>query len=229
MFTHSIIIFTKAPIIGKVKTRFQPAITKEVSFKIHTAFVKDMIAKIGAIQGVRKYLFYDFKEGNRVINNLIKGIGFKVFLQKGKDLGEKMQNALYRIMKSDMDKVVIIGTDSPTLPSEYISQAFVVLDKKDTVIGPATDGGYYLIGMKGHICGLFDNIEWGTNKVIRQTLDNVRHKNLSIGVLPPWYDIDTIDDIVYLKDHIELLLLSEEPVPENTYRYLLDVQLEKCS
>lgn len=208
--------------IGKVKTRLQPVISKELSLKIHTAFAADTIIKINAVRGIKKYLFYDLKEGDNIIKNLVSNSNFEVCLQTGKDLGEKMQNAICRVMKDNIGKVIIVGTDSPTLPSEYINQAFLMLDKKDIVIGPSTDDGYYLIGMRGYPFKIFDGIEWGTNKVIKQTMTGIRRQQLHTGVLPPWYDVDTIEDINYLKDHMRLLRLSGDPVPENTYRCLIE-------
>ena len=96
--------------------------------------------------------------------------------------------------------MVIVGTDSPTLPSRFIYQAFSKLNNADFVLGPCKDGGYYLIGLKKPVKELFEDIDWGTNKVFNQTLKKAKLLNLQIRVLPCWYDIDTIDDLKRLGD-----------------------------
>jgi glycosyltransferase A (GT-A) superfamily protein (DUF2064 family) len=117
--------------------------------------------------------------------------------------------------------VVAIGSDSPTLPVEFVADAFHRLEHLDCVLGPATDGGYYLIGLRAEQGGLFDGIEWGTPRVIAQTVARAQKSALSLALLPPWYDVDDAADLELLCGHLAALSAAEaDHVPENTRRWL---------
>jgi len=117
--------------------------------------------------------------------------------QKGKDLGEKMQNAFQTVFNNGVSKTLIIGTDLPEISSEIINRSFELLNNNDIVIGPATDGGYYLLGMKNVYKELFTNLPWSTDKLFENTIDIINKLNLSISYLPRLSDIDTEEDLKY--------------------------------
>jgi len=103
--------------------------------------------------------------------------------------------------------VVIIGSDSPSLPVAYIETA--LNSERDLVIGPSTDGGYYLIGMYQKPVNVFaGGIEWGSEKVLKQTLDRIENHGSSLELLAPWYDVDRAEDLKFLKTHLELIAHS---------------------
>ena len=106
-----------------------------------------------------------------------------------------MANAIRDTLSIGYQKVVIIGSDSPDLPPEYIQEGFRRLDSSDMVIGPSTDGGYYLIGGRKEL-PLFDGIPWSSNKVFEMTLKKARGYGLTLSVLNQWYDIDTWEDLL---------------------------------
>lgn len=106
------------------------------------------------------------------------------------------------------ESAVIIGADLPTLPLGYLRAAFTVLEHQPVALGPSQDGGYYLIGLRAPQPGLFEGIAWGTNQVLVQTMDRVNRLGLEARCLPPWYDVDTVDDLDFLVYHLSLLMAS---------------------
>ncbi|MEC9096347.1 MAG: TIGR04282 family arsenosugar biosynthesis glycosyltransferase, partial [Planctomycetota bacterium] len=116
------------------------------------------------------------------------------------DLGDRMETFFQQAVEHQFERTVLIGTDSPTLPATIIEEAFEILTKVDCVIGPATDGGYYLIGCRQQVPPVFDDIDWSSDKVLDQTLKSLQQAGCSYQLLPPWFDIDTIDDLKKLRN-----------------------------
>ena len=129
-----------------------------------------------------------------------------LFVQRGKDLGDKMRQAFVDRFAEGYKKVVIIGSDSPSLPVSYINKALA--SEKDLVIGPSTDGGYYLIAMSGKLSEVFSGVAWGTENVLGETLKKIKGTSISFELLPIWYDVDSPDDLKFLKTHLELITHS---------------------
>ena len=115
--------------------------------------------------------------------------------QIGKNLGEKMLNAFRFVFKNDVNKTIIIGTDLPDISSAIIKNTFTLLDEFDVVVGPATDGGYYLLGMKKIFKELFIDLPWSTDKLFNRTLQVINKLNLEVSILPELSDIDTENDL----------------------------------
>ena len=213
---NALVLFAKAPIAGEVKTRLQPEITPENSARLQEAMIKDSISLMSEINNVEKIIYFLPIEKKYVFEKFIDGLPFHLNCQNGIDLGKKMENSFHDLFNKGFFRVVVIGTDSPTLPKEYISKAFIDLNKADLVIGPSIDGGYYLIGFKEKVLPVFSPVEWGSNKVLLQTEELIKKHNLKLSLLPVHYDIDTIEDLRYLKTHLKLLSRSGEHVPFNT-------------
>jgi glycosyltransferase A (GT-A) superfamily protein (DUF2064 family) len=127
------------------------------------------------------------------IGNVLESI--QSMPQQGKDLGEKMFNAILRLHKNGYEKIVLLGADSPDLPLSFIELAFSKLDSHELIISPSEDGGYYLVGMKRTIKSLFNDIIWGSGNVLRDTITKAKNKGISCFLLQYWYDIDTLDDL----------------------------------
>ncbi|MBI4369894.1 MAG: TIGR04282 family arsenosugar biosynthesis glycosyltransferase [Elusimicrobia bacterium] len=121
------------------------------------------------------------------------------FLQHGADLGSRLTKAFKHAFQSGAKKVIIIGSDTPHLDPKDISEAFNLLGSRDAVLGPAKDGGYYLIGLKSPNPALFNGISWSTSQVLKQTLERINHQKLSLGLLPSYSDIDTPADLEMLE------------------------------
>ena len=138
--------------------------------------------------------------------NGIEDSDTRLFIQQGKDLGEKMRQAFVDRFSDGYKKVVIIGSDSPSLPVSYINQTLT--SDKDLILGPSTDGGYYLIAMMGKVSEVFGGISWGTDQVLDETLYRVKKTGISLELLPVWYDVDIPEDLKFLKIHLNLIAQS---------------------
>ncbi len=121
--------------------------------------------------------------------------------QQGSDLGERMAGALADAHAQGFEPLVVVGTDSPTLPPRFVSEALAVLSAgaAEVVLGPTEDGGYYLVGTNTPTPGLFDGVAWSTSRTYADTAGNADRLGLRRHILPPWYDIDTPDDLARLR------------------------------
>jgi rSAM/selenodomain-associated transferase 1 len=142
------------------------------------------------------FIYYDPPDGAQAVAEWL-GDGLLYFPQVGADLGERMFHA-FEVVLQKFSRAVLIGSDSPDLPDSLISQAFNVLKTHDAVVGPAADGGYYLIGFSNEgICEApFGDIQWGTSGVFDVTMAAFRMSRKDVHVLPLWHDIDEYDDLV---------------------------------
>ena len=198
MTKRLLIVFTKNLIPGKVKTRLAKTTGNESALKVYEFLLKhtkkiteniDCDLRVGYTQNITKEDIWD-------------GICHSKFLQNGADLGERMSQAFEQGFKWGYDKIVLIGSDCYELQAEHLESAFQALDKQEVVIGPARDGGYYLIGMSNFMPELFIEKNWGTADVLKQTLHHLKSED--VFLLEELNDIDTYDD---LKEHQELLKL----------------------
>jgi glycosyltransferase A (GT-A) superfamily protein (DUF2064 family) len=137
------------------------------------------------------------------------------FPQREGDLGQRMAAFFAEQFVAGADRVVLIGTDSPTLGRSLIERAFHELNSVDVVLGPATDGGYYLIGCAGRVPPLFGGIAWGSSRVLQETIACLP-ASYRLALLPPWYDVDTLDDWRALCGHLAALRRAGCPVPVRT-------------
>ncbi|VAX31068.1 Glycosyltransferase [hydrothermal vent metagenome] len=204
--TRAIILFARDPVAGRVKTRLAPFLNQDLILELYTRFLNDSIDKICQIKTADPFIGVHPSDSSGYFSRASANQEHSpaVFLQEGEDLGEKMFNAFKSRFDEGYEHVVIIGSDSPSLPVAYIETA--LNSEKDLVIGPSTDGGYYLIGMYQNPVNVFaDGIEWGSEKVLRQTLDRIENHESSLELLPPWYDVDRAEDLKFLKTHLELI------------------------
>lgn len=189
MKTNALIIFTRNPVIGRVKTRLAKTIGKKKALEIYCNLLFHTMTETQAID-CDKYLFYDETINT---NDFWANDIYKKRVQFGIDLGDKMQNAFELLFKQGYKKCIIIGSDSFELKSKHITDAFFKLNHNEVVIGPAEDGGYYLLGLKKENTAIFKNKDWGSSSVLNDTLENL--KNYKIDFLEILNDIDTIDDL----------------------------------
>jgi uncharacterized protein len=127
---------------------------------------------------------------------------FRLTPQTDGDLGQRMAAFFAEQFHAGATAAVLVGNDSPTLPLPFILQAFEGLESADVVIGPSTDGGYYLIGGTCRMPPLFEGIRWSTSLVLSDTIAALRGANYRLALLPPWYDVDTLDDWRMLQGHV---------------------------
>lgn len=191
-------IFAKNPEIGKVKTRLARTIGDKKALMIYLKLLEHTHAVADRVFA-DKAIFYSEKVQDFDILDYYK---FPKFLQKGNDLGDKMERAFGQAFGQDYEKVVIIGSDCFELSTEIIEDAFTALDEHNVVIGPAQDGGYYLLGMDRHYPHLFKSKNWSTEDVFLDTLLDVKKLKLSYNILPTLNDVDEEKDLGELRKHL---------------------------
>lgn len=184
-------IFFRIPESGKVKKRLAEQIGDELALKAYQAMLYETMKKVETLEGIDIYGFY---EGNLQISVELPTT-FTYIPQIGKDLGQRMSNAVAYLFEKGYGKVVLIGSDSPDLPFKFITEAFRLLSLHEIVIGPARDGGYYLIGMNKPLNLIFNNISWGSDEVLKKTLLMTKKANIKYSLLPEWYDIDDLEGL----------------------------------
>ena len=187
----TLLIFAKNLIHGEVKTRLASTVGHDKAMTVYEQLIAHTIETTKPLP-VDKTVFYSKRiELEDAWDNKI----YEKNIQTGNDLGDKMKNAFATVFGNRNKKLVIIGTDCPDLNASVIMNAYVYLEDHDIVIGPASDGGYYLLGMKKLHPRLFEKIDWSTEKVLAQTLKICESSNLSTFLLPELSDIDDENDL----------------------------------
>lgn len=199
---NALILFARDPVLGKVKTRLSPFLKEDAILKLYTCFLQDSLDKIRQVKDVDHFVGVAPSNESGFFNGT-SGSDIRLFVQEGKDLGDKMRRAIQDRFAEGYKRVVIIGSDSPSLPVSYITQAFG--SDKDMVLGPSTDGGYYLIGMRGKVVEVFDEVTWGTETVLRETCERLMRSGADMELLPVWYDVDNPEDLKFFKSHLDLI------------------------
>ena len=184
-----LIIFTKNPELGKCKTRLAKSIGDTAALEVYKKLLQHT-AKVTQDLSADKVVFNNTEP---IDQDDFSSTHFSKKNQRGDDLGEKMSNAFQEGFQNNYEKVVIIGSDLYDLQTRDIDEAFLQLTHNDYVIGPAKDGGYYLLGMKKFTPEVFQEINWSTATVLKETLHIL--KNKKVALLTQKNDIDTIDDI----------------------------------
>jgi len=202
---NAVILFARDPVLGHVKTRLSSSFDDETILRLYTCFVEDSLEKIRQVDNADCFVGISPSNLSGFFNG-IEDSDTRLFIQQGKDLGDKMRQAFVDRFSDGYKKVVIIGSDSPSLPVSYINQA--LNSDKDLMLGPSTDGGYYLIAMTGKVSEVFDGIAWGTEQVLDETLNRVKKAGVSLELLPVWYDVDLPQDLKFLKTHLNLIAQS---------------------
>ena len=192
---------TKVPQAGNVKTRLQNILAPEECESLAEAFLKDAVNKAHTACENVFIAFFPPEEIQKLKKILPDESNF--IEQTGENLGEKMSNAFQFVFQQKTDSVVMIGTDSPTFPFDYIEQAFEFLEtNSEIVLGKTDDGGFYLIGLRTLRREIFANVAWSSPKTFEQVFENVRNLGLHLRETPGWYDVDEEHDLIKLKKEI---------------------------
>ncbi len=187
--SQALLIFIKNPKKGKVKTRLASTLGDEMALKIYMELLEHTRNLAEQIDATRLVYYSDFIDSN----DEWSPDHFEKRVQSGEDLGERMANAFREVLK-DHQKAVIIGSDCASLTVSIINDGFRHLDPNDFVMGPAMDGGYYLLGMNAFYPEVFQDIEWSTETVAAYTIDKIDAINKSFSLLPLLSDIDHEED-----------------------------------
>lgn len=193
---HRILLFVRAPQRGHVKTRLAKQLGADITLALYRSFVEDIITTLKS-GSYPTAVFYTPEDQGASVQAWL-GKHARCHPQIGTDLGRRMQTAFILTFCEPVAYAVLIGSDFPDLDIEIIHEAFRALRENDVVVGPATDGGYYLIGFQKDALNadVFQGIQWGSRKVWQQTLDQIEHADLTYHTLPVWQDIDTYEDLM---------------------------------
>ena len=184
----ALIVFQKNRILGKVKTRLAETIGDEKALDCYSQMIAYTYEQLQKVDADIHLYFSEFIES-------VPHQNWHVQTQKGEDLGEKMYNAFLELKSVGYDQVLIIGTDCLELTSEIINNSFIALNSSDYVLGPATDGGYYLLGLTELNDVLFLNKEWSNDKVFQTAIDVIQQQNKTVFLLGKLSDIDDFNDL----------------------------------
>lgn len=211
MIKKRLIIFTRYPVPGKTKTRLIPALGEQGAVDLHSRMAEYTLLNLLTLcldQSLEIGIYYS--GGDRALmqnwlNPIISSFcehhshsrinPISYHAQIGEDLGKRIQRAFEDGFNHKIEKMIIIGTDCPDLNQNLIEEAFWALNSQDVVLGPANDGGYYLIGLSQSFPMLFNHIDWGSDRVLAQTKKIIEQEKLSVYDLPVLTDVDRPDDL----------------------------------
>ncbi len=216
----ALVVFAKAPIPGQVKTRLCPPLTPDEAATLHGSFVIDTLERTKAAAAKVKlqldrhlacapsatHVFFKIMEERH---------GVKLLDQVGDGLGSRMDQVFKTLFAQGYRQVILLGTDVPTLPLDHFKQALTSLENHDLVLGPALDGGYYLIGLKRMAPELFADLPWSTDQVLRLTQEKATGIGLKASLIQPWRDVDTLADLEALID--ACTVESKKPKNERSF------------
>ncbi|MDG2382972.1 MAG: TIGR04282 family arsenosugar biosynthesis glycosyltransferase [Pirellulaceae bacterium] len=199
-----LVVFAKYWQPGRVKTRLGVEIGMDASSEIYRQFLVTLLNRLQT-EGDQRILAFAPSEHRRDFEKLPGAAAWKLTPQSSGNLGDRLSRLFQQRFQAGASRVVLIGSDSPSLPLQYVRDAFRHLQTHDAVLGPSTDGGYYLVGMQKPLGFLFERIDWSTEKVWRQTLQRIESNptEISLAVLPQWYDIDTLEGLQQLVDELD--------------------------
>jgi rSAM/selenodomain-associated transferase 1 len=208
-------IMAKMPAPGQVKTRLCPPLTPADAAELYRCFLLDKIEQVRTVANARPAIAY---AGSRAVFASLAP-DFLLVEQRGPDLGSRLHGSFEALLRSDLAGAVAVDADTPTLPTALLREAvgLVARPGPDVVLGPAEDGGYYLIGLRVPRADLFRDIAWSTATVMEETLRRARRNGLAATCLPAWFDVDTPADL----ERLRAALVKDGGAPRHTRRFLL--------
>jgi rSAM/selenodomain-associated transferase 1 len=198
-----VILFVKLPEKGRVKSRLALQVGEDVAMRLYENMVLDVIDMLKRGRIPFRICFTPPDARDQLTGWL--GREYDYLPQTGDHLGNRMEEAFAGVFSGDVEEMLLIGSDIPGLTTEVIEEAFTELLTNDAVIGPADDGGYYLIGFrkKSFEPGIFHDIVWSTSTVFRETMDKLHDALLKVHILPELTDIDTLEDLRTLLSQVK--------------------------
>lgn len=210
--TH-VMMFAKAPVEGRVKTRLHPPLTLAQAASLHAAFLKDLTQTLTDWAGRTGASWSLHGAGDLAHDAFAKihATGVELVPQQGQGLGDRLARATRWARGAGAREVVIIGSDSPTLQAEHLTMAAEAARGGDVALGPSFDGGYYVIGLPAEHDAIFEGVAWSDPRTCHSQTARIRELELSVRRLPFWYDVDTIEDVQLLADHLSDHLAHQHP------------------
>jgi rSAM/selenodomain-associated transferase 1 len=190
-----VLFFVKYPEKEKVKQRLAMGLTVEIAVELYKNFVLDSLSMLKGLAIPFYICIYPGSAKKRF--NTWLGNQHQYLSQEGEGFGDRMVHCFQQAFAKGYNHVVLIGSDSPDLPGDYIRRAFALLKGYEAVLGPAADGGYYLIGFRQSrfTAEAFKGIHWSTSTVFEETMTKLQAAHRTVGLLPSWNDVDTITDL----------------------------------
>ncbi|GFN35013.1 TIGR04282 family arsenosugar biosynthesis glycosyltransferase [Tepidimicrobium xylanilyticum] len=218
---EALILMTRIPIPGQTKTRLMDIFTGEECAEIHRCFLLDLFSMFGYIkEDVDIFLSYTPDGSLNILEEILPDY-IRTFPQRGDNLGKRMENAINKVLNMGYKKVILIGSDIPSIQPEDVMEGFEILDDNDLCLGTTFDGGYYLIGMKKLYKEIFDDsIKWGRKTVLEGTMQIANNLGLRVGLATKHMDIDTMEDIIRFKEKINSGYFTGKILPKHTVAYL---------
>lgn len=189
----AIICFTRVPIPGKTKTRLIPLLGGERCSELHTAFLRDIARECDAVDA-ELFVAHTPEDNPTPLHDIFPRCR-DFFPQLGDDLGARMSNAITHVLSLGFDTCVLIGTDLPLLTAEHLRAAFSALEHADMTLGPTSDGGYYLIGLRRPCSAVFQGQQYSTSSVFENTISAAAAAGLSYAAAPLCDDVDTPENL----------------------------------
>lgn len=192
----AVLVFVRAPEPGRVKTRLAAAIGDGAALRIYRRLAEHTLAEAAvlAVDGVQVRVHHTPADAGDVVRAWL-GDGLVYLPQAEGDLGRRMEDAFSRAFAAGAERVVIVGSDLPDVSASLLRRAFHALEGGPAVLGPARDGGYYLLGLTRRVDGIFDGIAWSTPDVLAATLDRFRAAGIVPAMLEALADVDEVDDL----------------------------------
>jgi uncharacterized protein len=197
---NTLLVVAKQPVPGQTKTRLCPPLSFAQAAELYECFLRDTLDVMRQVNGVHCVIGFLPEDAQSYFGQLAPDM--ELISQFGASLGERLDHLLSRVLMNGSQRAVVMDSDSPTLPVEYISQAFNQLSHTDVVLGPTRDGGYYLIGMKQPQSHLLRQVQMSTPHVLVDTLALAESTGLTVSLSPTWHDVDTITDLYQLDEEI---------------------------
>jgi hypothetical protein len=196
-----VVVMAKRPVPGKTKTRLCPPLTPLEAAELYEALLRDTIGLVSSLRGIELAIAVTPRTAVGQMGTFAPR-GARMLAVEGADIGECLRSATEQLFSEGFTRVVAVNSDSPTLPAAYLERAAGLLESNDVVLGPAEDGGYYLIGLRRPQPGLFEGIAWSTDQVATQTLARAAELGLTMASLPEWYDVDTPAELERLREEL---------------------------
>jgi len=209
-------IMAKAPRVGEVKTRLCPPLSPPEAAALYRGFLLDKIEQVRGLREISPAVAYTPPDGRTVFEQLAPE--FTLVPQRGGDLGSRLANSFDLLLAKGYAGALAIDSDTPTLPTWHLQEAsrLIARPEIDVVLGPAEDGGYYLIGLRNLHRDLFEDMAWSTARILPETIRRAEAKGLTVACVPPWFDVDTPEDLERLKASLGSV---EEPLARHTRHF----------
>ncbi len=198
---NALLVVAKRPAAGQTKTRLTPPLSPEQAAALYECLLRDTLDLIRRVPDVQPAIAFLPEDAEGYFAALAPD--FELFPQEGPDLGARLDNALSHTLSRGYERVAIMNSDGPTLPVASLTAAFEALGNgADVVLGPADDGGYYLIGLKRPAPRLLREVRMSTPTVLADTLALAAEEGLRVALLPIWYDVDDVASLERLRDRV---------------------------